>query len=157
RQTDALEHSLAVGAQRQVRRVEQIESIEEAVDARLEAGSAPAVQTPVEPEQLAPREAVVKAEMLREKSDPPARLAIADRRPEDAAGSPGRVQQRQQQLDRRRLSRTVRAEKTEYLATPDCQRQVGDRKLRSEPLEEAARFDCRVRHASATARNRQSA
>src|SRR5690606_22044911 len=84
-QSSALHHAFAVSAQRPMRRIVEADAHEQRFDARLEPTPRQTEQPPVEMQQLARVEAVVETEVLGQKSDTRADVAVPKRRTEHAA------------------------------------------------------------------------
>ena len=88
----------------------------------------------------------MKAEVLRKESDLRARAPRAERRTENRARAAGRIDQAEQQLERRRLARAVRPEETEHLAAPDRERQIRNRNGAVEMLAQRLGLDREIGH-----------
>ena len=141
RQPHALEHALAVAAQRAIGGVQQVDARQQPIDAGVQRDAAQPIEPPVEPQQLGRGERVVKAEMLGKKADARADRAIAERRAQHVPRAGRRRDQRQQHLDRRGLAGAVRPEKAEDLAGAHLQRQIGHREGVAELLAQGVGLD----------------
>ena len=86
-------------------------------------------------QQLLGGQVVVEVRVLRQVADPALDGQIAERPPENLGAAAGREHQLHEQLQRRRLARAVRAQKSEHLSLADVERQAVERPIRTLPPE----------------------
>ena len=123
-QPHALQHALAVAAQRAIGRIDEVHAGQQSIDAGVQRAASQPIEAAVKPQQLRRRERVVKTEMLGKKADARARRAIAERGAEHLSRAGCRLDQRQQHLDRGGLAGAVRPEEPEDLARTHAERQI---------------------------------
>ena len=120
-QTESLLHALGELADRVVRAVRQPDPVERLLD-RAGATADRHVREPgMQREDFTGGQPGLVPEELGQVADLRADGSVAEGSSKDAARAPGGSGQAQQQLDRRRLARTVRPEETDELAAPDGQ------------------------------------
>ena len=100
----------------------------------------------MELEDLAGPEEALVAEQLWQVADPGPGGDIAGRRSEHRRVATRRTGEAEEELDRGRLARAVRAEEAEYLAPLDVHRQAGERLRPPVPLCELDDLDRRTGH-----------
>src|SRR5215475_1990694 len=88
----------------------------------------------------------MEAKMFRQKANPSAYGAIANRSPQQMGFAAGRLDQREQHLHRRRFACTIGSEKPEYLTFSDGKRQAFHRKRRPDLLTKRLRLDNALTH-----------
>ena len=89
----------------------------------------------------APGQPIVEAKVLGQVADAPARFGVARRLAEQARLAAGRPHQAEQDLDRRRLARAVRAQEAEHLTRLDREVQPVKRDFAAVLLAEGDRLD----------------
>ena len=137
RQPRSLHHAFAVATHRPIGGFQQIDSGKQSVDAHVEVGTREPIEPPVEAQQLACGQAVVKSKVLGQESDAGARQSIAKRLTQHAPVAAVGMHQAEEHLDRGGFAGAVRAEKSGKIspARTDSERSatasVGPNHLRS--------------------------
>ena len=121
REPRALHHPLAVSTERPIRGIDEIDAREKSIDARGELCASEAEEAAVNPEELAGGEAIVKAEVLGQEADACPRRGLPERRAEQRPMPAVRLDEPEQELQRRRFPRAIWTEKAEHLAAVDLE------------------------------------
>ena len=145
-EADSLLHALAVLAQALIARLGELHPAEQSLQGLLERRAAEAQEAPVEPQQLAAAQPLVKGEVLGQVAHAGTGPRGADRRPEQTAAPRRRVDEAEEHLDRGRLARPVRPQEAEDLAPRHGQGEVPNRDLGAEVLAERLGLEGGVGH-----------
>jgi hypothetical protein len=133
RNADALDHPLRKLAKLETPLGAETDAIEQRRDALSPVGAPVAKQFAEVAEEFLRRQVVVKGRVLGKVADPVPDGEIAHRTAENLGTSRGRINQLHQQLQRRRLSCPIGAEKAEHFAAVDLQREAIERAIRPAP------------------------
>ena len=113
RQSNTLQHPFAVSRNLPIRGIVQVHAQQQRVDPSFQRYPAQPVEPSVEAQQLAARQVIVKAEMLRKEPDPGADRTVANRRTEQGAAPARGRHEREQHFQRSRLAGAVWSEEPE--------------------------------------------